>query len=58
MGYMLASIATYVSLHDQNDPNWYKYQILEIISIPKLPQDTIFVGGKERTFDDLVKSIW
>ena len=46
IGYMIASIATDVSWHDQNYPNWDKGLIYEIIIIPKVPKNKIFVGGK------------
>ena len=44
LGYMSASIATCVSLNDQNYHNWDKVRISEYISIPKLPHNKLFDG--------------
>lgn len=54
MGDTLPSVATSISVRDQNYTLWDKGQLLVIISRTKYAKDTIFVGEKEGTLDALV----
>ena len=54
MGDTLTSVATLLSMADNNDSIREKGQLLVIMSHKKLSKDTIFVGNKEITLNALV----
>ena len=54
MGGTLPSVATSLSMADNNYSMWDKVQILVILSRTKLAKDTILVGDKESTLNSLV----
>ena len=54
MGGTLPSVATSLSMADNNYSMWDKVQILVILSRTKLAKDTVLVGDKESTLNSLV----
>ena len=51
MGDTFPSVATKLSMADNNYSMWDKGQLLVITSCKKLSKDTIFVGNKESTLN-------